>query len=144
MEPGVPALTQKGRDALKTAPAELSTLCRNILVQVDGKKSVEDILVMFRGLKGLEDALQRLYSGNFIHISRECKDLIKALAQLMLGPKAPLFINKIDEIHAKYGDFCWDHLGELDKTARLFYGEVVADKLKTEIAKIISKTNKTG
>ena len=142
MESGIPVLTQKGRDALKTAPAELSSLCRNILVQIDGKKSAEDILAMFRGLKGLEDALQRLYSGNFIQLSRECKELIKALAQQMLGPQAPTFIRKIDDIHAKYGDACWDHIGELDKTARLFYGEVVADKLKAEIAKIISETNK--
>lgn len=144
MESGIPVLTQKGRDALKTAPAELSSLCRNILVQIDGKKSAEDILVMFRGLKGLDDALQRLYTGNFIQISRECKDLIKALAQHMLGPKAPTFIKKIDDIHAKYGDSCWDHLEELDKTARLFYGEDIADKLKTEIAKIVSETKKTA
>jgi len=140
MESGIPVLTQKGRDALKTTPAELSSLCRNILVQIDGKKSTDDILIMFRGLKGLEDALQRLHSGMFIQLSRECKDLIKALAQQTLGPKAPTFIKKIDEIHAKYGDSCWDHLDELDKTARLFYGEVIANKLKTDIAKIISET----
>lgn len=142
MESGIPVLTQKGRDALKTAPAELSSLCRNILVQIDGKKSTEDILAMFRGLKGLEEALQRLYSGNFIQISRECKDLIKALARQMLGTASSTFIRKLDDIHAKYGDSCWDHVHELDKTARLFYGEVVADKLKAEIAKIVSETNK--
>ena len=142
MESGIPMLTQKGRDALKTAPAELSSLCRNILVQIDGKKSTDEILAMFRGLKGLEDAIQRLVGGNFIQISRECRDLVKALAQQMLGPAASTYIRKIDDIHAKYGESCWDHVRELDKTARLFYGEVVADKLKAEIAKIISETKK--
>ena len=140
MESGIPILTQKGRIALKTAPAELSSLCRNILVQIDGKKSAEDILIMFRGLKGLEDALNKLYSGNYIQISRECKDLIKALEEQMLGPKSPTIIKKIEELHAKYGESCWSHLDELDKTARLFYGEDIANKLKTEIAKIISDT----
>ena len=142
MESGIPVLTQKGRDALRTAPADLSSLCRNILVQIDGNKSAEEILVMFRGLKGLEDALDRLYRGNYIQISRECKDLVKALAHQVLGATASTFIRKIDDIQAKYGDSCWKHVDELDKTARLFYGEVVADKLKTEIAKIINETNK--
>jgi hypothetical protein len=142
MESGILLLTEKGREALKKAPAELSPLCRNILVQVDGKKSVADISTMFRGLKGLEDSLQRLFGGNYVAIARECKDLIKGLAEQMLGTKAPTLVKKIEEIHAKYGDACWDHLDELDKTARLFYGEVVASNLKTEIAKIIRETKK--
>jgi len=142
MESGILILTQKGSEALKKAPAELSPLCRNILVQVDGKKSVGDINVMFRGLKGLEESLQRLFGGNYVEVSRECADLVKALALQMLGPKSPTLIKKIDEIHAKYGDACWDHLEDLDKTARLFYGEVVADNLKNGIAKIIRETNK--
>lgn len=142
MESGILLLTDKGREALKKAPAELSPLCRNILVQVDGKKSVADISTMFRGLKGLEDSLQRLFGGSYVQIARECKDLVKGLAEQMLGTKAPTLVKKIEEIHAKYGDACWDHLDELDKTARLFYGEVVASNLKTEIAKIIRETKK--
>jgi hypothetical protein len=144
MESGILVLTQKGLAALKTAPVELSPLCRNILVQVDGKKSVEDINVMFRGLKGLEDTIQRLFGGNYIQVSRAYKDLVKTLAQQMLGPKSPALVKKIDDMHAKYGDACWDHFDEFDKTARLFYGEVVANKLRTEIEKIISETKKTG
>lgn len=142
MESGILLLTEKGREALKQAPAELSPLCRNILVQVNGKKSIADISTMFRGLKGLEDSLQRLFGGNYVAIARECKDLVKGLAVQMLGTKAPTLVKKIEEIHAKYGDACWDHLDELDKTARLFYGEVVASNLKTEIAKIIRETKK--
>ena len=142
MVSGILLLTVKGREALKKAPAELSPLCRNILVQVDGKKSVADISMMFRGLKGLEDSLQRLFGGNYVEIARDCKDLVKGLAEQMLGTKAPTLVKKIEEIHAKYGDACWDHLDELDKTARLFYGEVVASNLKTEIAKIIRETKK--
>ncbi len=142
MESGILILTQQGKDALKNAPPNLSPLCRNILVQIDGKKSIEDLQIMFRGLKGLEESLQRLFDGNFIQISRECKDLIKSLAQQLLGSKAPTLIKKIDEMHVKYGDACWDHLEELYKTARLFYGEVVADNLKTEITKILRETRK--
>jgi len=144
METGIPVLTAKGREALKNAPPDLSPICRNILVQVDGKKSVEEIHTMFRGLKELDDAIHRLMAGNFIEISRECIDLIKALAQQMLGAKAPTLIKKIDELHARHGSQCWDHLEELDKTARLFYGEVIANNLKTEITKILRETQKQG
>jgi len=56
MESGILLMTAKGREALKKASPELSPLCRNILVQVDGKKSAADISMMFRGLKGLEDS----------------------------------------------------------------------------------------
>jgi hypothetical protein len=142
MASGIPLLTAKGRDALKNAPPDMSALCRNILVQVDGKKSVEDITTMFRGLKGLEDAIERLFSGNFIQISHECKDLVKSLARQMLGTKSATLIKKIDDLSAKYGEKCWEHLDEVDKVARLFYGEVVADQLKQEIAKILRETKK--
>jgi hypothetical protein len=142
MQSGIPVLTQKGREALKNAPPDLSPLCRNILVQVDGKKSLEDIQTTLRGLKGLGEAIQRLLGGNFMRISRECTDLIKALAQQMLGAKAPTLIKKIDDLHAKYGDHCWQHLEEVEKTARLFYGEVIANNLKTEISKILRETQK--
>jgi hypothetical protein len=142
MEPGIPILTEKGREALKNTPPGLSPLCRNILVQVDGKKSVGDITTMFRGLKGLDEAIQKLFGGNFIQVSRECKDLIKALAVQMLGAKAPTLTKKIDDLHAKYGEQCWEHLDEVDKLARLFYGEVIADRLKLEISKILRETGK--
>lgn len=142
MESGIPVLTSKGRDALKSAPADLSPLCRNILVQVDGKKSLEDMLTMFRGLKGLDEAIQRLFAGNFMQISRECKDLVKGLAEQMLGVKAATLVKKIEDLHVKYGEQCWDHLDEVDKVARLFYGEVIADQLKQEISKILRETRK--
>jgi hypothetical protein len=144
MESGILMLTQKGVAALKNAPAELSPLCRNVLVQVDGKKSVEDINIMFRGLKGLEETMQRLFAGNYIQVSRACKDLVKALAHQMLGATSSALVNKLEDVHAKYGDACWDHLDELDKTARLFYGQEVANKLRIEIDKIISETKKSG
>lgn len=142
MEPGIPVLTSKGKEALRTSPPGLTSLCRNILVQVDGKKSIEDIRLMFRGLKGLEDGLQKLFAGNFIQISRECTDLVKAMVLQMLGTKAPSLIRKIDDLHAKHGDQCWDHIDELDRHARLFYGEVIADQLKLEISKILRSTKK--
>ena len=49
---------------LKNTPAGPDALCRNILVQVDGKKSLEDITTMFRGLKGLDEAIQKLFAGS--------------------------------------------------------------------------------
>ena len=60
----------------------------------------------------------------------------------MLGAKSATLIKKIDDLHAKYGDQCWEHLDEVDKIARMFYGEVVADQLKQEIAKILRETRK--
>ncbi len=142
MGSGIIILTGKGQEALKNFPPSLSPLCRNILVQIDGKKSLEDIQLMFRGLKGLEEALQRLFDGKFIQTSHDCKDLIVSLAQRLLGSKALTVIKKIEDMHAKYGETCWDHLEELYKTARLFYGEVVADNLKSEITNILRETGK--
>ncbi len=142
MQTGILVLTAKGRDALKNTITDISPLCRNILVQVDGKKSIDDIQNMFRGLKGLDEAIQKLTSGKFVEVSRECKDLVISLAQQMLGSKSATLIKKIEDLHAKYGDRCWDHLDEADKLARLFYGEVLADQLKAEIAKILKETTK--
>lgn len=142
MAAGIPLLTAKGREAVKNAPPDMSPLCRNILVQVDGKKSLEDITTMFRGLKGLEDAIQRLFSGQFIRVSLECKDLVSSLAEQMLGSKSATLIKKIDDLSAKHGDKCWEHLDEIDKVARLFYGEVVADQLKQAITKILRETGR--
>jgi hypothetical protein len=139
MEVGILALSPKGQDALKNTPPELNLLCRNILVQVDGKKSIDDLRAMFRGLKGLDESIQKLIAGGFVRISRSCRDLVIALAQHRLGPKAPTLIKKIDEMHAKYGDTCWAHLEELYKTARMFYGGEEADFLRGEITKIIQE-----
>lgn len=142
MQTGIPHLTKKGQEALKSPPPDLTALCRNILVQIDGKRSVEELCNMFRGLKGLEEAIQRLIAGRYIEIPPECRDLIKMVAQQKLGAKAATLQKKIDDLHAKYGDQCWDHLEEIDKVARLFYGEVVADELKTEIARILRESKR--
>ena len=142
MQQGIPVLTQKGREALRNAPPDLSPVCRNILVQTDGKKTVEDIQKLFRGLKGLDEGMERLFSGGYLEISLQCTDLVKSLVQQMLGPKAPTLLKKIDEMHAKYGDACWDHIEELNKTARMFYGEVLADNLRTEISRIVQGSRK--
>ncbi len=142
MELGIPKLTQKGRDAVKNMPPELTARCRNVLVQVDGTRSLDDIRAELKGLNGIEEAIEKLVAGTYIEVSRECIDMVKALAEQLLGPKAPTLLKKIDELHAKHGDACWDHLDEVDKTARLFYGEVVADKLKTEIARLIREAKK--
>ncbi len=143
MEWGIPILTQKGEAAIKNMPPDLTARCRNILIQVDGKRSVEEIFATLKGLEGLDESFNKLVAGRYIQISRECKDLIKALAQQMLGSKSPTLIKKIDEMHAKFGDACWDHLDELDKTARLFYGEVTAENLKKEIARILQELRKS-
>ena len=142
MEWGIPKLTQKGRDAVRNMPQELTARCRNILVQVDGSRSLDDIRVALKGLDGIEEAFGKLIAGAYIEVSRECIDMVKSLAEQLLGPKAPTLIKKIEELHAKHGDACWEHLDEVDKTARLFYGEVVAEKLKTEISRLISEAKK--
>ncbi len=144
MKQGIPVLTQKGREALRNMPRELSPVCRNILVQTDGKKSIEDIQTLFRGLKGLDEGLERLLAGGYLEISHQCIDLVKALARQMLGPKAPTLLKKIDELHAQYGDACWDHIDELNKTARMFYGEVLAEQLKTGISRLVQESKKAS
>ena len=142
MEWGIAKLTQKGRDAVKSMPEELTARCRNILVQVDGSRSLDDIRTALKGLDGIEEAIEKLIAGAYIEVSRQCIDMVKGLAEQLLGPKAPTLIKKIEELHAKHGDACWEHLDEVDKTARLFYGEVVAEKLKTEITRLIRAAKK--
>lgn len=139
---GIPVLTQKGQEALKNMPPDLSAFCRNVLVQVNGKRSLDDIRNIFKGLETLEESIQKLVTGGYIDVSQDCKDIVKALILQTLGPKAPTLLKKLDELHAKYGDQCWDHIEELDKVARLFYGEVTAQSLKADIGKIIQDTRK--
>lgn len=139
MAANIPALTRKGQEALSRMPADLTAKCRNILVQVDGKRSLDQIRNTLRGLLGFDEALNMLITGEYIAVSMECKDIVMQLVRQMLGPKAPTLIKKIDEMHSKYGEACWEHIDELDKTARLFYGEVIADKLKIEITRILSE-----
>ncbi len=137
---GIPLLTDRGRAALKSVPADLTAVCRNILVQVNGKRSFGDIKDLFKGLEKLDESIQKLISGGYITMSLNCRDIVRNMITQMLGPKAPTLLKKLDEMHAKYGDQCWNHLEELDKTARLFYGEVVAANLKTELVRIIQST----
>jgi hypothetical protein len=134
---GVLILTQEGREAIKSPPATMTARSRNILVQVDGKRSVDDIRQMFRGLDGLEQSLHALLSGKYVQVSRGCKEAVSYLLKETLGLKSPTLVRKLDELHAKYGESCWEHLDEIEKTARLFYGEVIADALKSDIAKIV-------
>ena len=142
MEWGIPKLTEKGRDAIKNMPPDLTARCRNILVQVDGTRSLDDIRTTLKGLDAIEESIRKLLAGKYVEISRECKDMVKALVEQMLGLKAPTLLKKIDELHARHGDACWEHLDDLDKTARLFYGEVVAENLKKEISRLIRETKK--
>lgn len=139
---GIPVLTQKGKEALKNMPPDLSAFCRNVLVQVDGKRSLDDIRSVFKGLETLEESIQKLVTGGYVNVSQDCKDIVKSLILQSLGPKSPTLLKKLDELHAKYGDQCWDHIEELDKVARLFYGEVVAQNLKADIGKIIQGTRR--
>ncbi len=139
---GIPVLTEKGRDAVTGTIPEIPPLCRNILIQIDGRKSLADIKTMFRGLKNLDEAMQLLFDGGFVEVTLGCRDLITALAQQMLGVKSQILIQKIDELHGRYGDRCWDHLDEVNKQARLFYGEVVAARLQREIGRILRETSK--
>ncbi len=91
----------------------------------------------------MDESIHKLVAGRYVQVLLECRDLVKALAEQILGPKAPTLIKKIDELHARYGEACWEHLDEVNMTARLFYGEVVAEKLKTEISNLIQQTKKS-
>lgn len=142
MTTDIPILTEKGREAVKTAPSGLTTRGRSILIQVDGKRTLDEIRTILRGLDGLEDAIATLLRDGFVTVERSCRDVVRELVQNQLGAKGATILRKIDEMHAKYGESCWDHLDELDKAARLFYGEVVAGSLKNDIADIIEKHKK--
>ncbi len=143
MSSGIPVLTDKGREAIKSAHTGLTARCRSVLVQVDGKRSLEEIRSMLKGLEGLEEAISKLLAEEYITSSRSCRDLVKDIALKQLGSaKAATIIRKIDELHSKYGDACWDHLDELDKAARLFYGETTAQSLRTDILKVVREASK--
>lgn len=143
MAPGIPVLTEKGREALKGLHSDVTARCRSVLVQVNGKRSLEDIRSMLRGLEGLEEAIAKLLNEGYLTSTRSCKDLVKDIALKQLGTaKAATIIRKIDELHAKYGEACWDHLDELDKAARLFYGETIAENLRNDIVKVVREAAK--
>jgi hypothetical protein len=142
MATGTPILTDKGRDAAKNPQATVTARCRSVLVQIDGTKSLDAIRNNLRGLEGLEEAIKKLTDEGFLKLAQDCRDIIKDAAVRILGAKSPTINRKIDELHTKYGDSCWNHLDELDKAARLFYGSVLADELKKEFSKIIQTNRK--
>ncbi len=143
MSSGIPVLTEKGREAIKNMQADMTARCRSVLVQVDGKRSLDEIRAMLRGLDGLEEAITKLMNEGYLTASRSCKDLVKDIALKQLGTaKAATILRKIDELHAKYGEGCWDHLDELDKAARLFYGETIAQNLRNDIVRIVREATK--
>ena len=53
MEFGILVLTGKGPEVPKAPHLDKSPMCRNILVQMDVKKSGEDIHAMFRVSSGI-------------------------------------------------------------------------------------------
>jgi hypothetical protein len=142
MGAGIPVLTNKGRDAITGKIACSTARCRSILVQMDGKRSLDEIRALLRGLDGLEESINTLVKDGFISMDRDCKDIVKGIAQKVLGAKAPTITRKIDEMHRKYGEACWDHMDELDKAARLFYGEGLASNLRAEIEKSLAEHRK--
>ncbi len=143
MSSGIPVLTEKGREAIKNMQADMTARCRSVLVQVDGKRSLDEIRAMLRGLDGLEEAITKLMNEGYLTASRSCKDLVKDIALKQLGTaKAATILRKIDELHAKYGEGCWDHLDELDKAARLFYGETIAQNLRNDIVRVVREATK--
>lgn len=142
MASAIPVLTEKGRDAVKNFTVNVTARCRSVLVQVDGTRSLDDIRALLRGLEGLEESIGTLIQGEYISVAQDCKDIVKGLAVRILGASSPTITRKLDEMHKKYGDSCWDHLDELDKTARLFHGEVLAKTLREEIEKVIADRRK--
>ena len=142
MASGTPLLSDKGREAVKNPQSSLTARCRSVLVQIDGKRSLNEVRNSLRGLEGLEDAIKKLIDEGYVRLSQDCRDIIKDAAIKILGAKSPTINRKIDELHTKYGDGCWTHLDELDKAARLFYGSVIADNLKQEFARILKEHGK--
>ena len=143
MSSGIPIITEKGRETLKNPHSSLSARCRSVLLQVDGKRSLDEIRAMLRGLEGLDEAIAKLTGEEYLITTISCRDLVKDIAVKQLGSaKAATLLRKIDDLHAKYGDACWDHLDDLDKAARLFYGETIAENLRADIAKVVSEARK--
>jgi hypothetical protein len=137
MASGTPILTDKGREAVMNPQTSLTARCRSVLVQIDGRRSLDEVRNSLRGLEGLEEAIKKLTDEGYLNLAQDCRDIIKDAAVRILGAKSPTINRKIDELHTKYGDGCWTHLDELDKAARLFYGSVLADNLKQEFVRIL-------
>ena len=142
MASGTPILTEKGREAVKNPQTSLTARCRSVLVQIDGRRSIDEVRNSLRGLDGLEEAIKKLVDEGYVNLAQDCRDIIKDAAVRILGAKSPTINRKIDELHAKYGDGCWGHLDELDKAARLFYGADVSENLKKEFVRILKEHGK--
>ena len=139
---GIPKLTESGSRALAEKSPDLSLKCRHVLVQVDGSKSLDDIRKALDGLDGIEEAIEKLVGQKYISVTTSCRDAVKSIAEQMLGAKAPTIVKKIDELYYKHGEYCWEHVDEIDKTARLFYGKVLADRLKDAIDKVLKESGR--
>jgi hypothetical protein len=99
---GIPILTTKGKEALKSTPKELSVFCRNVLVQIDGKRTIDEIHAILKGMERFDESVQKLIGGGYIDVSQNCMNIVTSLVQQMLGPKASTLLKKIDDMHAKW------------------------------------------
>ena len=131
----VPRLTEKGDRARKRPPeASMPVRARNIMVLVDGRKSVEDIREALRGLEGVEEAFRWLLEEGYVTLAggtgqSVAESLIQALLG-RLGEQAAPLCRKVREILKREGTLGPEHLEELDHLARTMYGFKVATELK--------------
>lgn len=100
--------TEKGEAEITSRTYKLNHALRYVLILVDGKSSVGDILAKGAGLPRIEAALDQLAAGGFIHtltqasqpvsiVKRDLKAELIALAYDMLGNQSSAVVKKLNE-----------------------------------------------
>ncbi|MBI1864517.1 MAG: hypothetical protein HYR98_02075 [Nitrospirae bacterium] len=138
----VPRRTEAGEAAMEDRAAALSLVARNLLVVVDGRKTVRDLLYMFRGREGVESALEDLFERGYIAGGvggpAEASDETRRLAEHArshLGVKSAPFVKRLNDLVSRDGSLTNDGFKELISWARTMYGSIEVDSFLEEIGR---------
>lgn len=135
----VPRRTEAGEAAIEDRATTLALVARNILVAVDGRKTVRDLLNMFRGREGVESALENLFERGYIAgglggpaaVSDEARRLAEH-ARTRFGVKSAPFVKRLNDLVNRDGSLTDDGFKELVSWARTMYGSREVDSFLGE------------
>ncbi len=138
----VPRRTEAGDAAIEDRATTLSLVGRNLLVAVDGRKTVQDLLYMFRGREGVESALENLFQrgyvigevGGLVASSDEARRLAEH-ARTRFGVKSAPFVKRLNDLVGRDGSLTDAGFKELIRWARTMYGSREVDSFLEEIGR---------
>ena len=138
----VPCRTEAGDAAMEDRATTLPLVARNLLVAVDGRKTVRDLLYMFRGREGVDSALEDLFQrgyviggvGGSVAASDEARRLAEH-ARTRFGVKSAPFVKRLNDLVSRDGSLTDNGFKELISWARAMYGSREVDLFLGEIGR---------